>query len=61
MRKPKLLPQSDIDEVLRFQQHLEDKQSMPRDAFYRKYQDYMGLNDEELEKILSRKEPPCQP
>ena len=59
--KVKLLPQSDIDEVLRFQQYLEDRKSMPRDELYRKYQEYLGLRDEELNEILSRKEPPCQP
>ena len=51
--KAKLLPQSDVDEIVRFQQYLADQQTMPRDEFYRKYQEYMGLSDAELEKALS--------
>ena len=45
--KAKLLPQSDVEEIVRFQQYLADQQTMPREEFYRKYQGYMGLSDAE--------------
>lgn len=53
--KVKLLPQSDVEEIVAFQQYLADMQTMFHDDFYRKYQQYMGLSDEELAVALMRK------
>jgi hypothetical protein len=53
-RKVKLLPQSDVDEVVKFQQHVADMQTMSKPEFYRKYQEYMGLSDAELAAALEK-------
>jgi hypothetical protein len=50
--RAKLLPPSDVEEILRFKQYLADQQTMSREEFYHKYQEYMGLSDVELEKAL---------
>ena len=55
MKRPKLLSQHDVEEINQFRIHLEDMRTMPRDAFYRKYQEYMGLSDDELSGILAKK------
>ena len=46
------LPQSDVDEIVRFQEYLSDLRTMKHNDFYRKYQMYMGLSDEELATAL---------
>ena len=53
-RKVKKLSDHDVAEVVMFQRHLVDMQTMPRADFYRKYQEYMGLSDAELTAILER-------
>lgn len=53
MAKP--LCEHDIQEILKFQQYLADKNTMPKREFYRKYQDYMGLTDAER-KVLAAEE-----
>lgn len=58
MRRVKLMSQFAIQEVIRFQQYLEDKATMPRGEFYRKHQEYMGLNDAELAAILKARPKP---
>lgn len=53
-RKVKPLSPHDVNEVVKFQRYLDDLAlTGPTEAFYRKYQDYMGLSDAELAKILS--------
>lgn len=47
-RKIKLLPQSDVDEIVRFQGYLADMRIMAKADFYHKYQEYMGLSDADL-------------
>lgn len=54
MAKIKRLSDHDVAEVEKFRQHLEDMQTMPREDFYRKYQEYMGLSDAELKAALSQ-------
>jgi len=53
-RKDLRLSQHDVIEVNRFREYLADMQTMKRDDFYRKYQQYMGLSDDELKTILAR-------
>lgn len=48
MANKHLLPESDIAEVNWFREYLADMQTMAHEPFYRKYQEYMGLTDEEL-------------
>jgi hypothetical protein len=57
-RKVKLLPESDVREVVRFQEHLRDMHTMGRAEFGHKYQEYMGLSDAELTAWLAS---PAQP
>lgn len=47
-RKVKLLSEHDVQEVVKFQEHLNDMRTMNRADFGRKYQEYMGLSDAEL-------------
>ena len=53
-RKVKLLSEHDVKEVAMFMEHCRDLQTMDREAFYRKWQHYMGLSDSELENILRK-------
>lgn len=56
-RKPKLLSDHDVREVVMFQKYLDDlNDSGPNEAFYRRYQKYMGLSNEELAAILAKGE-----
>ena len=52
-KRPKLLSDHDVQEVVKFQQYLGDKQIMTRNDFHRKYQEYEGLRDAELQRILA--------
>lgn len=46
MPKPKLLPQSDVKEVVRFQEYLRDLEGdMPHQDFANKYSDYLGMTE----------------
>jgi hypothetical protein len=52
-QKVKLLSDHDVKEVVKFQQYLGELQETGATAdFYRKYQEYMDLNDAELAAIL---------
>lgn len=53
-RKPKLLCDHDIAEILMFQRYLDDAASLPKEEFYPKWQEYLGLSDTELAAILRR-------
>lgn len=51
----KRLSQHDIAEVVLFQEHLADLNSdMPRVEFYKKWQEYMELSNQELLAILEK-------
>jgi hypothetical protein len=54
MRSVKRICQVDLDEVIKFQRYLRDLSNMPTLDFYRKYQEYMGLNDTELAAVVKR-------
>jgi hypothetical protein len=56
-RKAELLSQSDVDEIVKFQQYLADLQTLSKPEFYRKYQDYMDLSDAELAAALEKGKP----
>lgn len=57
MRKVKRISQHDINELLKFKEYLSDIESkMPREQFYRKYQEYMGLSDTEVQQVISNQQ-----
>jgi hypothetical protein len=51
-----LLHDHDVQEIVKFQQYLDDLEATgATEEFYRRYQDYLGLSDPELNAILSRR------
>jgi hypothetical protein len=55
MSKVKRLTDHDAKEIAMFMQHIADMKVMSHDDFYRKYQGYMGLSDDELRAALREK------
>ena len=53
-KKVKLLSDHDVREVVKFQEFLRDKETMPLANFYTRYQEYMELSDEELKALLAK-------
>lgn len=58
MKRVKRLSDHDVAEIVQFQQFLADKETMNPADLYRKYQEYCGLSDEELRRIVPSPEKP---